>query len=397
MTVGEFVRRYYTERTNTDNFKWDQLDEIFNSNKLIPMWIADMDFKTPNVVREAIKKRAEHGVFGYTYVPDSFYDALISWNKEEHLATYEKEWIRLTSGIVTALYHAISIFTKSNDAVIELSPVYFPFARAAIETGRRIVKCPLKNTNGIYTIDFKLFEELIIKNKVKLFINCSPHNPVGRIWSEGELDLLYSICAKHGVLIVSDEIHQDFEITKNQTPSINVNNGKYKDNLIIFNSASKTFNFASLLIANIIIPNDELRKKYDEEIIKYCLSVNNSLSLVATETAYSSGIDWKNDLLDVIRSNFKILKSTIEKYAPNIIISPLEGTYLAWLDLTPYINKEDVHDFCIETARIAPEFGEEFDENYKGFIRLNLATHPDIVQKVALNIAINITKYNDKK
>lgn len=376
MNVQEFVRRYYVDRNGSDCYKWDSVMEEFGSRNLLPLWIADMDFKMPNVVRDALRKRVEHGVFGYTMIPDSYYNAIINWNEMEHKVKYEKDWIRVTSGIVPALYHIVQIFSKPGDSIMELSPVFFPFRSAVIDNGRKHVQCHLKNKEGIYTVDFKLFEDLIVQNKVKIFINCSPHNPVGRIWDEGELDMMYSICKKHRVLIVADEIHQDLEISKNHIPSIAVRNGEYKDMIISFQSASKTFNMAGMLLANIIIPNEKIRAIYDREIGKFALHVVNPMSIIAVETAYSQAQEWKRDMIEVIRVNYNYLKSTLEKVHPEIIIAPLEGTYLAWVDLTSVMDKDSVKSFCINEVRIAPNFGEDFDENYKGFFRINLATSP---------------------
>lgn len=392
MSITEFCNRYYVERKNTNCFKWDFLEEEFNDTDLIPMWIADMDFKTPNVVREAIKKRVDHGVFGYTFASSSYFDSIIEWNKEEHNLSLEKSSIRIVPGIVPTLYYLIQIFTKKDDAVIELSPVYYPFHNSIIDTGRKLISCPLKNTNGIYTIDFKDFEEKIIENKVKMFINCSPHNPVGRVWDEGELDMLYSICKKHKVIVVADEIHQDIEITKEFFPSLNVRNGEYKNILLVTQSTSKTFNLAGFAMANLIIADEKLREYYDKRIKLLYNQPFNTLSLVATEAAYKYGKEWKNSMLEVIRVNYKYLSETIKQNTPNIIISPLEGTYLAWLDLRAYINPNDTKTFIQDKCRIGVDFGKLFHEDYKGFVRLNLATHPNLVKKATDNIVYHILK-----
>jgi cystathionine beta-lyase len=391
MNIKEFCDIYSVDRLGTNCLKWDALDKRFGDKDLISMWVADMEFKTPEVVIEAMKKRIEHGVFGYSFVPDSYYDALINWEKKKHNYEINKEWIRFSAGVVTALYWFVNAFTKPEESVIIITPVYYPFHNAVKDTGRNLVTSELINTNGIYTIDYKDFEKNIIENQVKLFIQCSPHNPSGRVWKEEELDKVLSICKKHNVLVVSDEIHQDIIIGENkQIPSAIISGGKYSDNLITITAPSKTFNLAGLLNSQIIISNDEIRGKYDA----YAKIVNqtevNILGLTAAEAAYNNGEEWLDGLLGVIRENYNYLKDRLNREAPKIIITPLEGTYLAWLDMRGYINFNDTRNFVQEKCKLAVDYGEWFGKNCKGFIRLNMATTPEIVEKVVDNLINNI-------
>jgi cysteine-S-conjugate beta-lyase len=350
-----------------------------------------VEFKTPEAVVDALKKRIEHGVFGYSFVPDSYYNAFINWEKNEHNYEINKEWMRFSTGVVVALYWFVNAFTKPNDSVMIITPVYYPFHFAVKDNGRKLVTSELINTDGLYTIDYENFEKNIIENDVKLFIQCSPHNPVGRVWKEEELDKVLGICKKHNVLVVSDEIHQDIIIGENvQIPAAIVSGGKYADNLITVTAPSKTFNLAGLINSHIIIENKEIRAKYDA----YAKTVNqtevNILGLTAAEAGYSYGKEWLEGLLSVIRENFNYMKERLNEEAPKIIVTPLEGTYLAWLDMRGYMDPDDTRAFTQEKCRLAVDYGEIFSKECKGFIRLNLATDPKIVEKSIDNIIKNI-------
>ncbi|MBU3181386.1 MalY/PatB family protein [Clostridium psychrophilum] len=392
MNIKEFCDKYSIDRLGTNSLKWDALDKRYGDKRLIAMWVADMEFKTPQAVIEAMKKRIEHGIFGYSYVPMSYYDAFINWEKNEHNYEVNKEWIRFSTGVVIALYWFVNAFTKPDDSVIIITPVYYPFHNAVKDNGRKLITSELINTDGVYTIDFDNFEKNIIENNVKLFIQCSPHNPVGRVWTEKELDKLLSICKKHNVLVVSDEIHQDIIVGKNiQFPAAIVSGGKYADNLITVTAPSKTFNLAGLLNSQIIISNEKIMAKYDA----YAKTVNktevNIMGLTAAEAAYNHGKEWLNSLLDVIRYNYNYLKTNLNEKAPKIIITPLEGTYLAWLDLRGYVDPKDTKTFIQDKCRLAVDLGEIFSENCKGFVRLNMATDPKYVEMAVYNIIRNIT------
>ena len=261
MQKEKFLKEYLVERKGTYSLKWDALDKRFGNANLTSMWVADMEIKAPKEVIEALKERCEHGVFGYSYVSDEYYNSVINWLKEKHNYEIKKEWLRFTNGVVTAIYCFVNIFTKVDDAVLILTPVYYPFHNAVKDNNRKLITCDLKNTDGYFTIDYEEVEKKIVENNVKLFIQCSPHNPAGRVWKEEELAKILEICKKHNVLVISDEIHQDITMKGyKHIPSAIVANGKYADNLITVSAASKTFNLAGLIHSNIIISNDELRK-----------------------------------------------------------------------------------------------------------------------------------------
>ena len=393
MQKEKFLKEYLVERKGTYSLKWDALDKRFGKANLTSMWVADMEIKAPKEVIEALKERCEHGVFGYSYVSDEYYNSVINWLKEKHNYEIKKEWLRFTNGVVTAIYCFVNIFTKVDDAILILTPVYYPFHNAVKDNNRKLITCDLKNTDGYFTIDYEEVEKKIVENKVKLFIQCSPHNPAGRVWKEEELAKILEICKKYNVLVISDEIHQDITMKGyKHIPSAIVANGKYADNLITVSAASKTFNLAGLIHSNIIISNAELRKKYDEEIKKINQTEINILGMLATQVAYEKGSEWLENVKEIIEDNFNYLKTELNKHIPEITITNLEGTYLVFLDLRKIIPIDKVKEFIQDKCNLAIDFGEWFGASFKGFIRINLATDPEIVKKAVESIIFEYKK-----
>lgn len=391
MTAEEFCERYGADRLGTNCVKWDALGEQFGDPDLIALWVADMEFRAPEQVAQALKARIEHGVFGYSLVPDSYYRAFIGWEKDRHGYEVKKEWIRFATGVVNGLYWLVNIFTAAGDAVVVQTPVYYPFHHAVMDNGRRLIRSELVNTGGRYSVDFDRFERDIAESGAKMFILCSPHNPVGRVWEERELDAMLDICRRHGVLVVSDEIHQDLVASgKKQIPSAIVGGGKYADGVITLNSPSKTFNLAALLHSHIILQNDDLRAKYDAEIRKINRTECNLMGLVAGEAAYTYGEEWLEGLLSVIRENFEFLRGSFAAELPEAIVTPLEGTYLSWLDLRAFLKPDEVRPFVQDRCRLAVDYGEWFGPGCGGFIRLNLATRPEYVRTAAGSLIGNL-------
>ena len=375
MEIEEFCRKYTVNRKNTNSEKWDTgIEKRFKTEGLIPMWVADMEFRAPDEVIEALNKRISHGVFGYTHLWDSYFEAFFNWQKSRYDIDLKKEWISFSSGLVTALYLIVNVFTNKEDGIIILTPVYYPFHNAVKDNERNLITCDLKNDNGIFTIDFEKLEDKIIKNKVKLIIFCNPHNPVGRVWTKEEMEKVFEICKKHDLYIVSDEIHQDINLGIRPFVSALSVNYKYYQKLIVLNSASKTFNLASLLNSHVIIPNEEVRKKYKKFVGKVNRTEFNLLGLIATESAYRYGGDWVDGLLKTIKRNYEYIKEEFSNRIPEIIISPLEGTYLPFFDLRNIVSKDRVKEFIQDDCKIAIDFGEWFGKNFKGFIRVNIAT-----------------------
>lgn len=377
MEIEEFCQKYTVNRENTNSVKWGTgKDERFKTEGLIPMWVADMEFRAPDEVIDALNKRISHGVFGYTHLWDSYFEAFFNWQKNRYNIDLKKEWISFSSGLVNALYLIVNAFTDKGDNIIILTPVYYPFHNAVKDNERNLISCDLKNDNGIFSIDFEEFENKIIKNKVKLLIFCNPHNPVGRVWTNDEIEKVFEICKKHNLYIVSDEIHQD--INMGVRPFISAlsikNKNDYTDKLIVLNSASKTFNLASMLNSHIIIPNEEIRKIYKKFVSRFNRTEFNLLGLIASEAAYKYGENWVDGLLKTIKRNYEYIKIEFENKVPEITISPLEGTYLPFFDLRDIVNQNRVKEFIQDDCKIAIDFGEWFGKNFKGFIRVNIAT-----------------------
>lgn len=385
MKVADFVERYAVNRKNTDSIKWDAMESGFGSNDLVPMWIADTEFKVPEAVTNALKKRIEHGVYGYSLTPSSYYDAYCKWQEERYGTELSQEWIRFGSGVVQSISTLVNVLTLPEDAVMVLEPVYHPFMHVIEENDRRLVVSNLINDGKQYKMDFDDIREKIQTNQVKLLLNCSPHNPVGRVWSNEELEQLLEICREEKVLVISDEIHHDLVIGNNKFVSaISVNDGLYRDNVVMLDAASKTFNLAALQCSHVVIANPQIRARYDRFVNKLHLPAGNLLAQVAAQAAYQEGDDWLDGLLGLIKYNFNYLKNEFAIKAPDIEVTDLEGTYLAWVDMRKVVEPSKLRNFMEKKVKVAVNYGEIFGEAGLGFIRLNLATTPENVERTVV-------------
>ena len=364
----------YVDRKNTNCVKWDNLSNMYSCDCLLAMWVADMDFAVPECVTEALHKYVEEGAFGYYCVPDCYYQSFINWEKNYHGYEVKKEWIRFSPGVVAAFNWIVQFKTKPGEAVIVNTPVYYPFMNAVKDSGRKLVTSDLINENGAYRIDYHDFEQKIVDNEVKLFILCSPHNPVGRVWKREELKTILDICRKHHVYVISDEIHHDLVYGDNvHVPSLTV--GDYDDMVFMLTAPSKTFNLAACQNSIIVIPDEKLRNKWDAFVDVLHVNSGNSFGYVAAKAAYEGGREWLNEVLDVIKGNYDYLKARIETELPNAVASELEGTYLTWIDLRAYLKPEEMKSFMEEKCGLAFDYGDWFGgEDYACFIRMNLAT-----------------------
>ena len=379
MNTIDFTETYYIDRRGSHSRKWDGEHLKFSRTDLLPLWVADMDFMTPPCLQEAIANYVKTTPLGYTMTNPNYLDAVINWYKCRHNCNLEQDWLTSAPNVITGIMWCIGAFTKTNDAIAVLTPVYGAFDARANDAYRRIVAVPLHRTlSNKYTIDYDAFESAISQNGVKVFIHCNPHNPVGHVWTEEEMDRLFSICKRHDVLIISDEIHQDL-ITGSTpfTSALSVSNGHYADHMITMSSVSKSFNMASLHQAEVIIPNEVLRHQYNA----YKAQVYHTDADVIAETAITAAYThpeaeaWLTDVLAVIRENYDYLCNELLSAFPKLRISPMNGTYLAWIDFGAYVMADDMHDVFENQFRIAPSFGEWFGgESYATFVRLNLAT-----------------------
>lgn len=391
MNTIDFTEKYYIDRRGSHSRKWDGEHLKFNRTDLLPLWVADMDFMPPQCIQETICAYVKAQPLGYTMTNPKYLEAVINWYKRRHNYILSKDWLTSAPNVITGIMWCIGAFTKPNDAIAVLSPVYGAFDTSASNAQRQIIAIPMKRSDdNRYTVDYNVFETAITKHDVKLFIHCNPHNPVGHVWTEAEMNQLFSICEQHNVLIISDEIHQD--LITGQTPFISaltVAEGNYADSMIAMSSLSKSFNMASLHHAEIIIPNEKLRTQFNT----YKAHVYHTDSDVIAEAAITAAYThpeaeaWLTDVLAVIRENYEYLCRELCTALPQIRISPMDGTYLAWIDFSAYIKPEDMHDLFENQCRIAPSFGEWFGgENYATFVRLNLATSLENIRTATHNI-----------
>ncbi len=370
----------YVDRRNTNCNKWDGQTTMFGEEGLLAMWVADMDFQVPQCVKEALQKYVESGVYGYYKIPDAYYQAFINWEKEQHGYEVKKEWMRFSPGVVAGFHWLVQILTDPKDAVIVNTPVYYPFLNAVRNNDRTLICSNLVNENGVYTIDFEDFERKIVENSVKLFILCSPHNPVGRVWKIEELKKLFDICKKHQVMVVSDEIHQDLVYGENtHIPSLSV--GDYDYRMISLTAPSKTFNIAGAQNSILVIPDEELRKKWDQYTQGNCVTNGNAFGYVAAQAAYAGGADWLESAKAQIYENYKYLKTRLKEELPEVIVTPLEGTYLCWVDLVAYVSSSQIKEIIQKECRLAVDYGDWFGgESFGTCIRINLATSMENVE-----------------
>ena len=391
MNTKDFTETYYIDRCGSHSRKWDGQHLKFNRTDLLPLWVADMDFMPPQCIQEAICTYVKAQPLGYTMTNPKYLEAVIDWYKRRHNCILSKDWLTSAPNVITGIMWCIGAFTKPNDAIAVLSPVYGAFDTSASDAQRQIIAIPMKRSDdNRYTVDYEAFETAITKHDVKLFIHCNPHNPVGHVWTENEMDRLFSICERHKVLIISDEIHQDLITGSTSfTSALTVASGAYADNIIAMSSLSKSFNMASLHHAEVIIPNEKLRGQFNF----YKAHVYHTDSDVIAETAITVAYThpeaeaWLTDVLAVIRENYEYLCRELCTALPQIRISPMDGTYLAWIDFGAYVKAEDMHDLFENKCHIAPSFGEWFGgKNYTTFVRLNLATSLGNIRTATHNI-----------
>ena len=362
------------ERRGTSCLKYDFQKERRGRDDLLPLWVADMDFALPKELLADIQKRVEHGIFGYTDPKDGYFDSVIGWFERHFGWKGEKEWITVTPGVVVAISIAIRALTKENDGVLIQQPVYYPFSEAIIDNNRRLVNNPLVYEEGKYHIDFEDFEEKIVKENVKLFILCSPHNPVGRVWTKEELKRMGDICLKHKVIVVADEIHCDFTyegFRHIMFPSIS---SEFENNVVLCTAPSKTFNIAGLHVSNIFIPNPEIRKAFRHEFAAVGLSQPNIMGLTACQAVYEKGGEWYEQLKEYLAGNLSYVREYIEAELKGIKLVEPEGTYLIWLDCSGLgFTSKQLESFVEDKARLWVDFGSIFGRKSGQFIRINIA------------------------
>ena len=362
------------DRRNTSCLKHDFAVERGYPADILPFWVADMDFRAPAPVIDALKARAEHGIFGYTQVKDDYFAVLQNWFRTRHDWTVERRELILTPGVVFAIATAIRAFTIKGDAVLIQQPVYYPFANMIRQNERVIVDNPLRLIEGRYEIDFADFEQKIIEHRVKLFILCSPHNPVGRVWTRAELEQIAAVCLRHNVIVVADEIHEEFVRPGFRHIPFASLSEEAAAITVTCTSPSKTFNLAGLQISNIFIRNTQLRRRFKEELGRTGYDEPNTLGLTGAKAAYEHGAEWLTQLLAYIEENHARTKSFLAAHLPKVQIIEPEGTYLLWLDFRAYgLSDEALNEKIIREAHLWLDDGPIFGAGGSGFQRINIA------------------------
>lgn len=370
------------DRHGTSSLKYDFAMVRKGRDDLLPLWVADMDFRLPDEILDDITARTGHGIFGYTDPDKKYYKAVQSWYSRRQGFEIEDDWITLAPGIVYSIACAVRAFTKPGETVLIQQPVYYPFMEVIQLNRRELVNNQLICRNGHYEIDFDDFERKIIENDVRLFILCSPHNPVGRVWSKEELLTMAEICAAHGVFIYSDEIHSDFVYPGHRHTSFITLGDKYTQKLILGTSPSKSFNIAGLQIANIIIPDRETRSKYRLENAAAGYSQGNTLGIFAAASAYTRGEEWFEELLIYLKGNLDYVRSFIRDNIPEVRLIEPEGTYLIWLEFSALTeDPADLERLIVEEALLWTDSGIIFGRETALFERINIACPRSVLEQ----------------
>lgn len=369
--MSQFDRIY--DRRGTGSVKYDLREAESWSGDTLPLWVADMDFPAPECARQAVAGLAQPGIFGYTFPDGDYKAAAAGWFGRRFGWRPEEDWLVETPGVVFALCTAVRAFTRPGDAVACLPPVYPHFFEAAEDNGRRAVYSPLKHTAGRYEIDFEALAALLEREKPALLILCSPHNPVGRVWTRAELEQLGRLCLDHGVIVAADEIHCDFTYPGHpHTPYLSLGED-FAARAIVCTAPSKTFNLAGLQCSNVWIPDEGLRRAFRRELTAQGVSGVNSAGRAACKAVYREGEPWLEELLAYLRSNYEYLAAFLARELPELKVSPLEGTYLAWVDARGLGLDEQGLDGLLRRARVWFNAGSGFGPGGMGFWRVNLA------------------------
>ena len=368
------------DRTHTWSIKHDFKKENGKADDILPLWVADMDFRSPDSVVEALKKAVDHGIFGYSRADESYFDAVAAWYQKRHHLTLQPEWMTCTPGIVFALSIAVRAFTQEGDAVLIQPPVYHPFSRAILRNKRTLVENPLVLKDGHYEMDLEDLEQKVLDEHVKLMILCNPHNPVGRVWTREELTALADICLRHHVYVISDEIHGDFVWQGHeQTPYASISEEACLHSMMC-TAPSKTFNLAGMATSNLFIPDPEMRRKFRSELLDVGQENMNRLGLFACRAAYEGGGEWLDQLIGNLAGNLALVRDFCKNRVPQIQLVEPEGTYLAWLDCRELgMTDDELMAFFSNEAKVWLDPGTHSGEQGSGFMRFNLGSSRSVI------------------
>ncbi|MBP1950086.1 MalY/PatB family protein [Virgibacillus litoralis] len=380
------------DRKNTRSVKWDMLKPVFQTEDVLPMWVADMDFQAPQAVNDALKDRADHGIYGYTIIDDDVKDSIINWVTKRHDWKINSEWLSFSPGVVTSLHMAIQAFTEPNDKVLIQSPVYTPFYSVIETHNREVVKNPLQQKDNYYHIDFNDFENKL-KQGVKAFVLCSPHNPVGRVWTKEELQEMARLCLKYDALILSDEIHGDLVYPNEKHIPIASLSDDIADQTITCMSPSKTFNLAGLQASYVITTDKEKRDTLNKQLNSQGHHMLNTMGNTAMEAAYLHGEEWLDELRTVLKEHQEYVTKKFEENTDVLKVIRSEGTYLLWIDCSAMeMDSEQLKKFMIENAKVGLNTGTDYGEEGKTFMRMNIACPRETLEEGVKRIIDAVNK-----
>ncbi|WP_010532299.1 MalY/PatB family protein [Lentibacillus jeotgali] len=369
--MGNFEKVY--NRNNTRSVKWDMRSTIFQSDEVLPMWVADMDFKAPQAVNDALIERAKHGIYGYTIIDDDVKNPIMNWISKRHNWKINKEWLSFSPGVVASLHMAVQAFTEPGDNILVQTPVYTPFYSVIESHDRKVVKNPLQQKDNYYHIDFNDFEDKL-KQGVSAFILCSPHNPIGRVWTKEELEEMGRLCLKYDVLILSDEIHADLIYPGETHIPLASLSEDIAAKTVTFMSPSKTFNLAGLQASYIITSDKETRETLNAQLLRQGHNMLNTMGNTALEAAYKYGEEWLDELREVLKEHKDYVISMLEEKTDIFSVTRSEGTYLLWIDCSKLqLDSNALKKFMNETAKVGLNAGVDYGEEGKLFMRMNIA------------------------
>lgn len=388
--MGSYNFETAPNRIGQHTYKWKEAEK---DSQVLPAWIADMDFEVLPEIQQTVYDYADQLVYGYTYASEELINAVLAWERDEHGYTFDKEALVFIEGVVPAISTAIQAFTKEGDAVLINTPVYPPFARSVKLNNRRLITNSLIEQDGLFQIDFEQLERDIVDNEVKIYVLCNPHNPGGRVWEQEVLEKIGRLCQKYGVLVVSDEIHQDLTLFGHKHQSFNTVSPDFKDFSLILASATKTFNIAGTKNSYAVIENPSLRQKFQKRQLANNQHEISGLGFLATEAAYRHGKPWLTELKAVLEENIDFVVDYFAKEAPRLRVMKPQGTYLVWLDFSDYgLTDDQLFHLLREEAKVVLNRGSDFGQEGKGHARLNTAAPKTMIKEICRRIAEVLAK-----
>jgi cysteine-S-conjugate beta-lyase len=374
-------------RQGTRALKLEYRARLFGKDDVIPLWVADMDFAAPPAVREALRKRMDHPLFGYTNRPDAFFKSIMGWMKRRFDWEVDEAWIEFSPGVVPNLGLAVQAFTEPGEGVIIQPPVYPPFFGVVRDFNRQVVENPLKETEEGYVMDFEHFEKVCSVPENKLFLLCHPHNPVGRVWTPDELLKMGEICRRNKVTIISDEIHADLVLFGHQHRPLATISPEIADITVTCMAPSKTFNLAGLSTSYMIASNSELLKAMRSQVLGYHLHMGNTFGALALEAAYNESEVWLEELKTYLEGNYNLVLDYLAKHLPEVRVPRLEATYLLWMDFRAWgMNQNELKIFMAQKAGLGLNDGNTFGREGRGFMRMNLASPRSVIAEAMQRI-----------